>query len=239
VPKKYISAGRKRRAALRYFRWRLSHPFAAYEKYYAWVEEQRVLAGKPPLYVKAALERPAGFEPEIRDFLTDLGMASGDGVVDYGCGSLRFGAAIIASQEPGKYFGLDVVDSFYKIGLSTLPPELVEAKKPTCAVITPQTLAAVRAARPRFAFTWRTVMAVPPAGHSDFFRKMLSLIPDDGIAAIDFFEAPALVRTSELSWSKPRSMVEASIREVRPKAEIIFKTLPAETTERVCAIVTS
>ena len=49
-----------------------------------------------------------------------LQVGSEDRVVEYGCGSLRVGAGFIEFLKPQHFYGLDVVDTFYKLGVSRL-----------------------------------------------------------------------------------------------------------------------
>jgi hypothetical protein len=201
--------------------WRAMNPGAAPEDYYARMISNRLKKGEAHPAIGPA-SRPVRASSELLDILLAHGLQPQDGVVDYGCGSFRLGKALIEHLEPGRYWGLDVLEDFLTHGMDLLEPELKAGKRPNARVINEANLAAVRAARPRFVISWHVCSKVPPNRLPDYFGKMLGLLPPGGLLLVHFPETGRRVRQSRYSWTQSRETIAAVVRTLDPAVEIDF-----------------
>jgi hypothetical protein len=95
--------------------------------------------------------KPGGTSGALNTFnkIVSQGIRPSDTLVDYGCGTLRVGSLFIEHLEAGHYIGMDIDQRILAAGLNQLPAELVESKRPTLEVISPDSLARVAARQPR------------------------------------------------------------------------------------------
>jgi len=159
---------------------------------------------------------------ELRDILVHYGLKPHHVVVDYGCGSFRLGKALIEYLEPGKYWGLDLVDDFLQSGLDQLEPRLVQEKAPQPRLIAPDSLKEVRAAQPDFIVSWHVCSKVPPSRQSDYFGKIVALMGPKTVALVHFPEAVRRTRQSRFSWAESRSAISAVIHRIDPTLQLTF-----------------
>jgi len=208
----------------RYLKWRLKHPLAPYEDYYvhAVMKKIREGHGHPAIGAHA---RPVREHAELLEFLKKFGLRPDDVAVDYGCGSLRLGHSVIDYLEPGKYWGIDITDEFYKLGLAAMDPEWLRRKAPKLGVINAETLAKVRADRPRFVGSWHVCSKVPEARLDSYIGNIVSLLSPGSIALIHFPEMAERRQLSGLAWASPRALLEKIARRHAPDAEISFEAL--------------
>ncbi len=208
----------------RYLGWRLRNPFAPYEDYYVYSVMKKIRHGDGHPAIGSAA-RPVREHTELLDFFRRYGLQQTDVAVDYGCGSLRLGAAVINFLEPGKYWGVDITDEFYKLGLKARDPAWVKAKAPKLGVINPETLAKVRADKPRLIGSWHVCSKVPEARLDAYIGNIVSLMSAGSIALIHFPETAERRQLSGLAWASPRSLLEKVARRHAPNATISFDPL--------------
>lgn len=208
----------------RYIGWRLKHPFAPYEDYYVYVVMHKIRegAGHPAIGSSA---RPVRQHSELLEFLQRYGLQQNDIAVDYGCGSLRLGRAVIDYLEPGHYWGIDITDEFYGLGVAAMDPEFLRRKAPKLGVINPETLAKVRADKPRFIGSWHVCSKVPESRLDNYIGNIVSLMSPGSVALIHFPETAERQQLSGLAWSSPRALLEKVARRHAPTADISFAPL--------------
>lgn len=211
------------RATKRYAGWRLRNPFAPYEDYYVYSVMKKVRGRGHPAIGPGA--RPVRAQTELRDFLVKFGMKPDDVAVDYGCGSLRLGEAVIEYLNPGKFWGVDITHEFYELGIKNIDPALIAAKQPKLGVINDETLAKVRADKPRFVASWHVCSKVPENRLEGYIGSVTSLLAPGGVALVHFPETAERRQMSGLAWGSPRALIEKVARAVAPKAEISFQPL--------------
>lgn len=211
------------RGTKRYLAWRLRNPLAPYEDYYVHAVMRKVRGtGHPAIGPKS---RPVRAQTELLDFLKRYGLQPGDVAVDYGCGSLRLGEALMGYLEPGRYWGVDITAEFYELGLQGMNPDFVKEKAPKLGVINPETLAKVRADRPRFVASWHVCSKVPEARLDSYIGSIVSLLSPGSLALVHFPESTERRQLSGLAWSSPRSLIEKVARKHAPGADISFAPL--------------
>jgi hypothetical protein len=208
----------------RYIGWRLRNPFAPYEDYYVYSVMKKIRQGDGHPAIGSA-SRPVRQQTELLTFLQKYGLQPNDVTVDYGCGSLRLGSAVIDFLEPGKFWGVDITDEFYKLGLEAMDPAWVQQKAPKLGVINPETLAKVRADKPRLIGSWHVCSKVPEARLDSYIGSIVSLMSPGSIALVHFPETAERRQLSGLAWASPRSLLEAVARRHAPNATISFDPL--------------
>jgi ribosomal protein L11 methylase PrmA len=130
------------------------------------------------------------------DELIAQGIRPGDTVVDYGCGTLRLGALFIAYLDADRYIGLDIDDRIIAAGREQLPADLVEAKRPTLEVISPESLARALARKPQWIFSNGVLPHVPPEHLAEYFTNLSRFVL---AGATGIFSGKARAKREKLS----------------------------------------
>ena len=167
---------RKKRKKFR--RWLALNPGGSYGQFYALSTHRRINAGAPHPTLGLTNVKKSQVEARAQRILADFkraGCAPHHVVVDYGCGSLWVGEVFMAYLEPGRYIGLDLVDTFYTEGLTRLPPEFVASRKPSLHVIDDNALREIRDRNPDFILSLAVMQHVPPGDLAGYFSRIVSL----------------------------------------------------------------
>jgi hypothetical protein len=207
------------RRHLRYPLWRLRHPFAAYETYYAWVVTRKLQRGRAHPAIGPTAKAARG-EDEMIKVLRRHGLQPHHTFVDYGCGSLRLGRPIIDLLEPGRFWGLDLAQEFLDEGIRHIGPELNEQKRPNLKVIDDAGLTAVKAAQPDFIAAWHVCGKIPDQILDGFFRKVLGLMHERTQVFLQFEDTGRREQLHGLAWSLPREMMIAAVKRIDPRLTI-------------------
>lgn len=204
--------------------WRLRHPGSTPEDYYASRIRRQIREGRfHPAIGRTA--RTIRARTELLDVLLAHGLKPSHTVVDYGCGSFRLGASLIAYLEPGKYWGLDVVEDFMTMGMDLLDPNLVSAKRPNALLINAENLTRTREAAPDFVVSWHVCSKVPPGRLHDYFGKIISLMGPGTLALVHFPETDRRRRQSRFSWSESRKTITEVIHGIDPGIKVQFAAI--------------
>lgn len=207
------------RRYLRYPWWRLRHPFAPYEAYYAWVVTRKLRRGRKHPAIGPRAKAARG-EREMIDVLLRHGLQPHHVFLDYGCGSLRLGRPLVEHLEPGRFWGLDLAQEFLDAGVVHLGPALHAGKRPNLRLIDEVGLAAARAARPDFIGAWHVCGKIPDGIFNDFFRKIVGLMHPGTRLYLQFEETPKRRKLHGLAWSIPRDMLIDTLRRIDPRLKI-------------------
>lgn len=207
--------------------WRIRNPSRPFSDYYV----NRVNRG----ITKGAMSAPlvTGTEPDdpfarnifgiahaVLQDLQSRGLSETSHLVDYGCGSLRIGRALIGYLGTGCYTGLDVTDQFYLGGLAHIDPDLIVSKKPCFAVISPQTIARAARVPQNFVFCLAVFQHVPPQDIENFIQTITALIGPGTIGLFYFKSSRKLRRIRAASWVYPDSFMVEKFRSLRPDLEV-------------------
>lgn len=226
---------------LHYFFWRLKTGGSSYSDFYAAQIATKLARGKSHKTLgnkqygsgsTASTEIAhdegsfASRGAELFELCLKLGLTERDIVVDYGCGSLRIGQHFIKFLQPKCYWGLDVTDSFYRIGLSMLPEEVLREKQPQCQVISEQNLLAAGLAGPSFIVCNAVLKHVPQSEFSLFMDRLLSLAGSGTRLILTFHSAPSLARIKGKSWAYPPDHVRSAITSRISNAHIEYLSKP-------------
>lgn len=179
-------------------------------------------SGHPAIGPRA---RPVREHSELLDYLLRYGLQPDDVAVDYGCGSLRLGRALIDYLAPGKYWGVDITHEFYELGLQGMDAAFIRDKRPNLGVIQTDVLARVRADKPRFVASWHVCSKVPEARLDTYLGNIVSLLSPGGTALVHFPESPERRQLSGLAWASPSHLLESIVRRHANGAEISFLPL--------------
>ena len=209
------------------FVWRLQNPGHTPEEYYASMIRRQIGGGHfHPAIGRTA--RAVRTRSELLDILLKHGLQPSHCVVDYGCGSFRLGTPLIAYLEPDKYWGLDVVEDFMRIGMELMDPALDATKRPNALLINPANLARIRAAAPDFIVSWHVCSKVPPARLHDYFGKIIGLMGPRTLVLVHFPETKRRRRQSRFSWSESRAAIAGVIHRIDPKLEVRFAAITGQ-----------
>jgi hypothetical protein len=219
---KPVKKGTRRRAISNYLRWRVRHPFAPYRDFYIQDVKGRAARGKVPIWI---VQASVG-DPEMLEALVGFGLQKSDAVIDYGCGSLRFGASLIEFLDSDRYCGMDIDESFYQAGVDRLPAALKDAKRPVCRTISNAALAEARKLNPRFIASWQVIPVIPPSQQDIYFRSMIGLMGAETMLVADLFETAETERLSEMAWGKSRASIAATIAKIDPTMKVNFHDSP-------------
>jgi hypothetical protein len=212
------------RRHLRYPLWRLTHPLAPYESYYAWVVTRKLKRGQAHPAIGPAAKASRG-EREMIKMLLQHGLQRYHTFVDYGCGSLRLGRPLVQFLQPGKFWGLDIAQEFLDEGIRYIGSDLTQRKQPNLRVIDEAGLAAAKAARPDFIGAWHVCGKIPDQILDSFFRKVLGLMHAGTQVFLQFEDTGKREQLHGLAWSLPEATMIAAIRRVDPKLKVVILEL--------------
>lgn len=207
------------RRHLRYPLWRLRHPLASYETYYAWVVARKLRRGRAHPAIGPRAKAARGQDEMIKVLLAH-GLQPHHAFVDYGCGSLRLGRPILEFLEPGKFWGLDLAQEFLDRGIGYIGPALSEQKRPDLRVIDDAGLAAAKAARPDFIGAWHVCGKIPDQIFNSFFRKLLGMMHAGTQVFLQFEDTGRREQLHGLAWSVPQEMLVAAVKRVDPNLTV-------------------
>lgn len=225
------------RVWLQFQAWRMRSPGASFGEFYAGSIAGRIARGSSHRTLGGRRFFAGGFlrsDPShsSKSFsatgrkrylqLLALGVVPRHICIDYGCGSLRVGQHLIRHLHRGNYWGLDLIDDFYRIGLDLIGDDLVAGKRPQLRVIDPDSLDEVRRAEPDLVFSIAVLKHVPPGELGVYLRNILGLRAPHTRVAIFFVEADRTARIAGTSWSYDRQTLEAAIRRRDPDARVRF-----------------
>jgi hypothetical protein len=228
---------------LRYLWWRAMHPRGTYGAFYTKTIDNRLKRGTPhrtlgtrtwaiaqaPTWTTLEFARRG---TEILPDLAAFGLTPDDVCVDYGCGSLRIGQHLIRFLAPGRYWGLDVTDTFFRPALDALAPPLVAAMKPRLAVIGDDVLAGLERRPPDFVFSYAVLKHVPPRELDAFFDRFMRLIGPQTIAVLYFPDAPRTKRIGPMSWVHPAERLIGMVLQRRGTASVGITRIGGDGDER-------
>ena len=137
------------------------------------------------------------------------GVQPSDRVVEYGCGSLRVAAHFIKLLDKGNFFGLDIIPDFYELGRPSVGLDLIAAKEPKLAAISPQSVAEAAAFRPNYVFSHAVHIHVHPDDQQSYFQNLAKIAGAPGTTlAFNVMLYPEPVRYNNLGWAWPEDTIK-------------------------------
>jgi len=209
---------------LRYPLWRLTNPLAPYERFYADVVLKRLRRiGQHDAI--GATARPIRASTELLDIMCGHGLAPGHTFVDYGCGSLRLGKAVLDYLQPHDFFGMDVTPKFLELGRQFIGADVEREKQPNLLVISPQSLWQVMQVKPDYIGSWHVCSKVPTRELPRYFGSIISLMGEQSQAFIQFPCSAERRRLNHLNWTLSKPELTAIVHGIDPLLRIEFVSM--------------
>lgn len=155
------------------------------------------------------------------DFAQRAGLKSHHICVDYGCGSLRVGQHLIQYLDSGNYWGLDIVDRFFRDGLDLLSKEARD-KSPNLRVISEETLREAATWHPDFVVCFAVLTHVPREELEIILDRIMRLAGDKGTIVLSFYEAEAYFQRGVASFTHNAQSIERPVLTRRPDAALRY-----------------
>ncbi len=132
------------------------------------------------------------------DFLINNGLQPYHYLLDIACGSLRGGVHFIPYLDTGHYLGIDKESDLLRAGIEQeLSPELCESKKPQFLVSNAFEFENFTV-RPDYALAQSLFTHLPPPMISACFKKLRSVIQQNGVFYATFFETESPVSNPKI-----------------------------------------
>lgn len=194
--------------------------------FYTAIVTRRIADGIPHATIGNIMNAEANSpQPGFDEFkkLVRMGLQTHHTVVDFGCGSLRIGQHLIRFLDPGGYWGLDVTDSFTKMGIAQLGNDLIEEKGANFRIINPEVCRQVREAQPDFLYCRAVIRHVPPEDLGDFFDTLMSTLVHKTITLVSCLAAKRTLRISGDSWAHSIEALAGHVKRCKGHLEIETK----------------
>ena len=146
-----------------------------------------------------------------------------DVVVDYGCGSLRIGKFFINYLNKNNYYGLDVTNIFYNLGLKRLDNRLIKNKKPNLYEINSKILKEISNKKIKIVYSIAVLIHIPPHELKSFLRNIFYIKQPDTKIYIDFLESNENLQVNKTSWIYERKFLIKEIMQVDSTCNIKFR----------------
>src|SRR5262245_44283063 len=191
--------------------WSLRNPGRSFTDFYADRVISSIANGKRHSSLGPKL-KPGSIEGANRSFFWLLrhGIQQNDMVVDYGCGTLRIGLLLIEFLDADRYVGMDIDERIINLGRSTIPPTLVDSKRPTLELISPESLERIAAKGPKWVFSKGVLQHVPPQELHEYFLRLSCLIHAGATVFIRVRVASAVKRLGPKTWLHGLSQLAAT-----------------------------
>src|SRR5262245_24454489 len=193
--------------------WSLQNPGRSFKDFYADTAISCIANGKRHGSLGPKLKSGA-IEGASRTFkwLLGQGVQPNDMVVDYGCGTLRIGLRLIEFLDADRYVGMDIDERILNLGRASLPPTLIDSKRPALELISAESLDCIAAKSPRWGFSKGVLQHVPPSELHEYFMRLSYLIHAGAIGFIRARVAPTVNRLGVKTWVHNLSQLEATAR---------------------------
>jgi hypothetical protein len=216
--------------------WRLRHRNACFCDYFAHsVAAGLARGGAHKTLGSAPLLDPADFRKRGRkefDWFRLRNLRRDMTCIDYGCGSLRLGQHFIEYLDRGRYLGLDIVDSFYRDGLTMIDGKIISRSQPRFLIISDEALQRASAARADLIFAMTMIQHVPPQELCMFFGNVIRLMHETSIAIVNYKTALVTARIGANAWAhSPVSLISA-IAAVDPEMHVRIEDAAGKTGRR-------
>ncbi|HVV64910.1 MAG TPA: class I SAM-dependent methyltransferase [Rhizomicrobium sp.] len=204
----------EQRWELEFAAYKRDHPDAAFAQFYVDKALTSIRAGEAHSTLGLRLlPRSAGAKGDadffeagraaFKRYTKTLGIAPGQRVIDYGCGSLRVGIHFMNYLDVGNYMGLDITRDFIDIGASAAS-DLIRLKQPFLAPIGPDAIAKGKAFAADYVVSNAVSYHVHPDEIGAYFSNLAALCSKPGaVLAFDAKLADSPVRFKLRGWAWP------------------------------------
>jgi hypothetical protein len=200
---------------LAFRRWQRKNPGASFKDYFANGVKHGLADGKVRASLGDRLKKRGFGELGKRTLfvlLNSYGLKPEDVCVDYGCGTLRMGVHAIKYLAPGKYVGMDIDQALIDQGIANVGPELIAAKRPDLAVISPEAVARAAGRSPVLVYSLKVLIHVHPGELEEYFRNLLTIAGSSGVALVTGkWSDGKTIQISKKSWLHSLGEIEAMV----------------------------
>lgn len=216
---------------LQYLKWRVKNLDKSFADYYVYQVNSTLKKDKvhPTLGKNIKNEskfyRTAEIEKKI---LIQAGLKPTHRIVDYGCGSLRIGEALIPYLNKGNYIGLDKEETFFNEGKKRLPDSLLKEKAPIFKTISDNNLKIIQEMGIDMVFSGSVLYHVPKKELKNYLENIISLTKPGGKIIIDFLESDQIKKRSWATWEYPSELIVKHIKEINLQLEFRISRIEDE-----------
>lgn len=205
-------------------KWKKREKNGSFSDFYVEMEWKKVRTGAQHQSLGINLGEGVFEEAGLEAFnkLLKWGLKPHHHCVDYGCGSLRIGQHLISYLNPNCYWGLDVTDQFYQLGVEKIPTEKLAEKKPQFYKINAETL--TQAAENEIDYVWCSgvLIHIPPFELKDFLTQILTLLGPNTAIFIDMAAYQENAQISPLSWAYTKDYLRDELYSCNASLSVSF-----------------
>jgi hypothetical protein len=210
-----------------YQKWQRENPEKKFYDYYAEQAAQHLSTGKAHATLGPKLcDKEFGDPDSSVELLVSHGLRPEHVLVDYGCGSLRSGVHYMNYLNPGNYWGMDVADTFFTMGLEMIDAQLLKEKQPNLRVIGDESLREVQSKQPDYLISLGVVQHVPREELVEYFSKVLGLLSGEALAFVACNISDDYQQKSSRTWLHRKDEIEATIQKLGATPEFITHEHP-------------
>lgn len=174
------------------------------------------------------IQRPEAGRAEFQA-LRKAGLLPGHRVVDYGCGTFRLGRYLMAYLDAGNYWGLDVTDRFFELGLRNLGSG-ARKKLKDChfRAISQASLREAASARPDVVLVAGVLQCVPPRELHTIFGRLESLCWPTTQVLVTLLEADESICLGKFAYRHALAEVDKASRKAVLRMTVLRRGREAE-----------
>jgi len=205
-----------------YQKWQRENPEKKFYDYYAEQVAQDLSSGKAHATLGPKLSGKKFGDPDSSvELLISHGLRPEHVLVDYGCGSLRSGVHYMDYLNRGNYWGMDVADTFFTMGLEMIDAQLLQEKEPNLRVIGTESLREAQSKHPDYLISLGVVQHVPREELTEYFSKVLGLLSGDALAFVACNVSDDYRQTSSRTWLHRKEEIADAIQKLGATPEFI------------------
>lgn len=177
--------------------------FESFQSYYLKKQENRIESNDTAGKNIDDQEKARRVGQKYLDFLVSRGLQPEDTVVDWGCGSLRVGRELIRYLNQDRYYGVDISELFIEKGKTYVGKDLLRQKRPYLQPINEESLGDLTDVEIDYVISTSVLFHVPPDGIDEFLSSILSVMSNQSIAYLHFWDSAILLKVDDKTWAYP------------------------------------
>lgn len=211
---------------------RRANPHTGYSAYFMERVAKRIADGAGHNSLGANLVRDGESRGDFREagrakakrFMQLLDISDSARVVEYGCGSLRVGVHFIEKLGPACFFGLDVTDSLYRLGIDLVGTPVIERKKPILRTITPESVSEAAAFQPTAVYSSAVCTHVHPDEAAFYFGSLQAICRANSARLVfDAAVSKEHLRYANRGWAWPEDWYARQLPQLNQRRVVTGK----------------